>query len=104
MKSQTGAAWNAVSDRQLNPSASANRASRLYLAEMLVWIWSVMALLLLLSMFVLDNFWLGQMLLIAGVVISVTLSRRSQTRRQQRRPVPHLSGASKCVWQMDREG
>ena len=24
--------------------------------------------------------------------------------RRKRKPVPHLSGASKCVWQMDREG
>lgn len=35
----------------------------------------------------------------------VTFTRfdRSKTRRKTRQPVPMLSGASKCVWQMDRE-
>lgn len=29
---------------------------------------------------------------------------RGRGYRRKRKPVPHLNGASKCVWQMDREG
>ena len=29
---------------------------------------------------------------------------RGRGYRRKRKPLPHLSGASKCVWQMDREG
>lgn len=81
-----------------------DRAARHQLAEMLVWLWSVILMLSLPSMFALDYAWLGQALLIAGAVISFGLFRRAQSRRMHRVPVPHLSGASKCVWQMDREG
>ena len=30
-------------------------------------------------------------------------SNRAPARREKLEPVPNLSGASKCVWQMDRE-
>jgi hypothetical protein len=104
MKSQTDATLNRFIYRRVKPSGYIDRAARHQLAEMLVWLWSVVLLLSLLSVFALDSVWLGQALLIAGVVISIALFRRAQARRMQRVPVPHLSGASKCVWQMDREG
>jgi hypothetical protein len=34
---------------------------------------------------------------------AITRFDRSKNRRKTRQPVPMLSGASKCVWQMDRE-
>jgi len=104
MKSQFDATLNRFMDKRAKTSGYMDRAARHQLAEMLVRLWSVVLLLSLLSTFALDNVWLGQALLIAGVVISVALFRRAQSRRMQRVPVPHLSGASKCVWQMDREG
>ncbi len=36
-------------------------------------------------------------------LLGLTRLNRNKTRRKTRRPVPMLSGASKCVWQMDRE-
>ena len=36
-------------------------------------------------------------------VLAEVTTRRMQTRRRKLEPVPNLSRASACVWQMDRE-
>ncbi len=36
-------------------------------------------------------------------MIPVPVSRRRQAKTKKLQPLPNLSGASKCVWQMDRE-
>lgn len=47
--------------------------------------------------------WLRHLLLIAGVFMTITIFKRAETRGRKLAPVPMLSSASKCVWQMDRE-
>lgn len=38
-----------------------------------------------------------------SLLMLTTGTRRTQKRRQKLKPVPNLSRASACVWQMDRE-
>lgn len=94
---------NLVTDNRLNPLKHVDLASRPYLMQLLAWLWSMIFSLSFLSIYVFGYVWASSMLLIAGILITITLFRRAETRQQKMNPAPYLSRASKCVWQMDRE-
>lgn len=71
--------------------------------ERLAWMWCAIFSISLLSFTALGSVWPSQLLLFAGVLGTLAVLKQARSRRPKRAPVPHLSGASKCVWQMDRE-
>jgi hypothetical protein len=48
--------------------------------------------------------WVGHRLVIGWVVVTMAIFNRAEVQRERAVPAPYLSGASACVWQMDREG
>ena len=79
------------------------RVSRQGAIKALAWMWSAIFSISLLSFIAVGSAWPGQILLFTGVLATMAVLRQAKARRPKRAPVPHLSGASKCVWQMDRE-
>ena len=103
MSNQTSVIRRVVMDKGLNPLGSMSTAARHQLVPVLVWSWSIISALAFLSIFAFGYVWLSHVLLVAGVFMTIAISRRAASRRQARAPAPYLSRASKCVWQMDRE-
>jgi len=104
MKQQIVMNRNSVMDNRFNPLKYMDLASRHYLMQVLAWMWSMIFSISFLSIYVFGYVWLAHVLAIAGVFITITVFKRGESRRERMAPVRHLSGASKCVWQMDREG
>lgn len=90
-------------DIRFNPLKNIQFASRRDLIQALAWMWGTIISLSLVLIYA-GSVWLSQLLVIAGALITFSVPRRAQSGRVQRAPAPYLSGASKCVWQMDREG
>ena len=103
MKNHLMMTWNATMDNRFNPLRYMPLAARHYLMQVLAWMWSMIFSVSFLSIYHFGYVWLSHLLIIAGVFITISVFKRAETRRQQLLPAPHLSGASKCVWQMDRE-
>mgnify|MGYP001817045345 CR=1 FL=1 len=103
MKNQLVQTWNLVADNHFNPFKHMDLASRHYLIEVLAWMWIAIFSVSLLSSYVFGYVWLSHMLFIAGILMTLTIVKRAKTRLHKMTPAPYLSGASKCVWQMDRE-
>ena len=78
-------------------------ASRQALTETLVWMWTAIGSIAFFSVVAFGSIWPSQLLVFAGLLCTAVLLRQARAGRRKRVPVPHLSGASKCVWQMDRE-
>jgi hypothetical protein len=102
MKSQSVTRRNSAANRFKAPD-NIDRAARHVLLQRLVWIWGTSVTASLLAIDAVGNGWPSYLPVIAGVFITFSLFRRAQTRRPKLAPLPHLSAASKCVWQMDRE-
>ena len=103
MKQQIALTWRSVMDHKLNPLKHMGLAQRHYLMQVLAWMWSMIFSLSFLSIFAFGYVWMGHLLVIGGVFITISLFKRAETSQRERAPAPYLSGASKCVWQMDRE-
>lgn len=103
MENQIALTWAALMDNRLNPLKHMPLAARHYLMQVLAWMWSMIFSLSFLSIYYFGYVWLSHLLIIAGVFITISIFQRAESRRQRLPPAPHLSGASKCVWQMDRE-
>lgn len=83
-----------------------NKRSSLYpypMMRVLVMIWGIIALLSLACIFYLDVTWLGNILLVFGVVISAITIKYLSAKPNKAVAAPTLSHGSVCVWQMDRE-
>ena len=104
MKRQIVTIGELVTDSRFNPLKQMDLTSRHYLIEVLAWMWIAIFTVSFFSFYVFGYLWLSQMLLIAGLFVTITLFKRAKTRQQKVAPAPYLSRASKCVWQMDREG
>ncbi len=103
MQQQLELTWNAVMDYRYNPLKYMDLASRHYVMQVLAWMWSMIFSVSFLSIYYFSYVWLGHLLIIAGVFFTITIFKRAESRRERLAPVPMLSSASKCVWQMDRE-
>ena len=64
----------------------------------------MVAVLALLSLQLLGQAWLAQLLMVIGVSMSVAFIGRTRTRRRRLQPAPYLSRGCNTVWQLDREG
>ncbi len=95
--------WNAVMDNRFNPLKYMDLAAKHYLMQVLAWMWSMIFSLSFLSIYVFGYVWLAHLLVIAGVFITISIFKGSESRQRKMLPAPYLSTASKCVWQMDRE-
>ena len=104
MKKQIAMNWNAVMDHRFNPLKNLDVRSGHFLMQVLSWMWSMIFSVSFLSIHYFGYVWLAHLLVIGGVFVTLTVFKRAENRREQMTSVPHLSGASKCVWQMDREG
>ena len=103
MKNMLPLACNAVIDHRLNPLRDVENARRPSLTRVLTWTWSMIFAVAFLSMTVLEQVWIAHLLFAAGVLVTMTIVKNARKRRRKLAPAPYLSGASKCVWQMDRE-
>jgi len=104
MNKQVAIAWNSIMDHRFNPLKHLDVRSGHFLMQVLSWMWSMIFSVSFLSIYVFGYVWLAYLLLIGGIFVTFSIFKRADTRRQQLAPAPHLSRASKCVWQMDREG
>ena len=103
MKHQVKAAWNLVMDHRYNPLKYMKVQQRHFVMQVLGWMWSMIFSLSFMSIYVFGYVWGAHVLIIGGVFITFTIFERAKTNRENLSPVPNLSSASKCVWQMDRE-
>ena len=103
MKNQIAMSWNAVMDHRFNPLKHLDVRSGHFLMQVLSWMWSMIFSVSFLSIHYFGYVWLGHLLVIGGVFVTLAIFQRAETPREQMTPAPHLSAASKCVWQMDRE-
>ena len=103
MKNFIVSSWGAVMDNRRNPLSHLDLASQHYTMQVLAWMWSMVFSLSFLSVVAFGYVWLGHLLVIAGVFITISLFKASESRHHKSAPAPYLSRASKTVWQMDRE-
>ncbi len=103
MKNQIASTWKLVMDHRYNPLKHMKMQQRHLVMQMLAWMWSMIFSLSFLSIYVFGYVWAGHVLVIGGVFITFSIFERAKANREQLVPVENLSGASKCVWQMDRE-
>lgn len=103
MKHTLPMALNSAIDKRLNPFRDADHARRPSLALVLTWTWSTIFAVAFLAMTVVEQYWIAHLLIVAGVLATMTAFKNAKKRRRKQVPAPYLSGASKCVWQMDRE-
>ena len=103
MQQQLVLTWNAIMDHRFNPLKNVPFAARHYLMQVLAWMWSMIFSLSFLSIYAFGYVWVSHLLIIGGVFITISIFKRAETGQQRLSPAPHLSRASKCVWQMDRE-
>lgn len=95
--------WKAVMDHRFNPLRHLDVRSGHYLMQVLSWMWSMIFSVSFLSIHYFGYVWVAHLLVIGGVFVTLAIFKRAENRREQITPALYLSGASKCVWQMDRE-
>lgn len=103
MKKQIATTWNTVMDHRFNPLRHLDLRSGHYLMQVLSWMWSMIFSISFLSIYQFGYVWAGHLLVIGGLFVTLTIFKRAEALREESRPAPYLSGASSCVWQMDRE-
>ena len=103
MTKQLAMTWKAVMDHRFNPVKHLDVRSGHFLMQVLSWMWSMVFSLSFLSVHYFGYVWLAHLLVIGGIFITLSIFNRAERRRVPMAPLPYLSGASKCVWQMDRE-
>ena len=104
MNKQMAITWNAVMDHRFNPLKHLDLRSGHFLMQILSWMWSLIFSVTFLSIYQFGYVWVGHLLVIGGVVVTMSIFNRAEVQRERALPAPYLSGASACVWQMDREG
>jgi hypothetical protein len=104
MNKQMAITWNSVMDHRLNPLKYLDQRSGHFLMQILSWMWSMIFSVSFLSIYQFGYVWVGHLLVIGGVVVTMSIFNRAEARREGALPAPYLSGASASVWQMDREG
>ena len=91
-------------DNRRNPLRHLDLASQHYLMQVLGWMWSMVFSLAFLSIFQFGYVWLAHLLVIAGIIMTVSVFREAERSRETVRAGSRpLSAASRCVWQMDTE-
>ncbi|CAD7838668.1 MAG: hypothetical protein [Olavius algarvensis Gamma 3 endosymbiont] len=103
MNKQIAMTWKAVMDHRFNPLRHLDVRSGHYLMQVLSWMWSMIFSVSFLSIHYFGYVWVAHLLVIGGVFVTLAIFKRAENRREQITPALYLSGASKCVWQMDRE-
>jgi hypothetical protein len=104
MKQFIAECWDTVMNGQRNPLRHLDMASQHYFMQVLGWMWSMVFSLSFLSIFQFGYVWMGHLLLIGGVAMTVAVFREAERRRGRAVPATReLSGASRCVWQLDSE-
>lgn len=93
--------WHIVMDSSHNPLHNLGLASQHVVMQALAWMWSMLFSLAFLSIFQFGLVWLAHMLVIAGIVITVSTFHYAERRKPEQ--VLSLSNASPCVWQLDKE-
>ena len=103
MKKQMAITWNAVMDHRFNPLKHLDLRSGHFLMQTLSWMWSMIFSVSFLSIYQFGYVWVAHLLVIGGVVVTMSIFKSAEAQREKALPVPYLSGASASVWQMDRE-
>jgi hypothetical protein len=104
MKEAIDNTWKAVMDIRHNPLRHLDLASQHYLMQVLGWMWSMVFSIAFLSIFQFGYVWMAHLLFFGGAAITVAVFRDAERRQAERmQPARELSGASRCVWQLDTE-
>ena len=104
MKQAIIESWDAVMDNRHNPLRHLDLASQHYFMQVLAWMWSMVFSLSFLSIFQFGYAWLGHVLVIAGICMTVAVFKEAEKQNVNADSLPlDLSGASRCVWKLDSE-
>ena len=103
MNKQLVMTWNAVMDHRFNPLKHLDVRSGHFLMQILSWMWSMIFSVSFLSIYQFGYVWVAHLLVIGGLFTTISIFKHAEARRKKPAPVPYLSRASNCVWQMDRE-
>ena len=91
-------------DNRHNPLRHLDLASQHYFMQVLGWMWSMVFSLSFLSIFQFGYMWLGHLLLVSGICMTVAVFKEAEKQAVKGLPMPvELSSSSQCVWQLDRE-
>jgi len=106
MKNLILSSWELVMDNQHNPLRHLDRASQHYFMQVLGWMWSMVFSLAFLSIFHFGYVWLAHLLVIGGFSLTIAIFKEAE-KEQVKAPLleeaPKLSGASRCVWDLEKE-
>ena len=103
MNKQITMTWNSIMDHRFNPLRHLDIRAGHYLMQVLSWMWSMIFSVSFLSIYQFGYVWAAHLLIISGVFVTLSIFRKAEASREKAEPAPYLSGASNCVWQMDRE-
>ncbi len=96
--------WNLVMDSRHNPLRHLDLPTQHYFMQVLGWMWSMVFSLAFLSIFQFGFVWLGHLLVIGGVAMTVAVFRAAEAEHEASlKAVKDYSNSSRCVWQLDRE-
>lgn len=104
MKQALVDSWNAVMDSRRNPLRHLDAASQHYFMQVLGWMWSMVFSLSFLSIFQFGYVWLGHLLVIGGICMTVAVFKEAEKQKAQLPgATAELSGGSHCLWKLDSE-
>ncbi len=95
--------WNPVMGNKHKPLSNMDMASQHYIMQVLAWMWSMIFSLSFFSIYQFGIVWLGHLLWISGVVMTVAIFKEAE--KNQLVPV-RSNGRSTgplCLWNLEKE-
>ena len=83
MNQQFVITWKSVMDSRYNPLKYMDLASSHYLMQVLAWMWSMIFSLSFLSIYYFSYVWLGHLLVIGGVFLTMSLFERAESVKKE---------------------
>lgn len=83
MNQQFVITWKSVMDSRYNPLKHMDLASSHYLMQVLAWMWSMIFSLSFLSIYYFSYVWLGHLLVIGGVFLTMSLFERAESVKKE---------------------
>jgi hypothetical protein len=102
--------YEMVMDSSKNPLRHLDLASQHYAMQVLAWMWSMVFSLSFLSIFYFHYVWVGHLLILGGICLTVAVFRTAENVRLQSEIARDsavskeaYSHASVCTWKLDKE-
>lgn len=95
--------WNLVMQNDHNPLKNLDLASQHYIMQVLGWMWSMIFSLSFLSIYQFGVVWLGHLLWIAGVVMTVSIFKEADKNRLVPQRSSSQSWSNISRWNLEKE-